>query len=261
MAAHLAPSSVAAAAAPTRRDLGRLMRRFKGLSPGTSPLVLPLVDESGRRLGALEAIGARLASEARTVDLLTGWRRSNMDHFLTQFDPTPARTALWLRDSVLEDDGRILFLIRDADGRPVGQYGLCGVEPGRAELDNAIRGEPGAPGLMLCAELHLLALALRPLRAELGLARVFSNNLAARLLHKEVGLQCVRSQYLRSARVGHELRYEPTDKPVRETAGLMLLTLAIGRAEFERQHAWVRLGPLESGAARQATSVRPASGE
>lgn len=260
MAARLAPPP-AAATAPTRRDLGRLIRRFKGLTPGSAPLALPLVDETGRRLGALEAVGARLAADARTVDLLTAWRRSNMDHFLTQFEPTTARTALWLRDSVLEDDGRILFLIRDAEGRPVGQFGLCGVEPGRAELDNAIRGEPGAPGLMLCAELHLLALALRPLRAELALARVFSNNLAARLLHKEVGLQCVRSQYLRSARVGHELRYEPTEKPVRETAGLMLLTLAIGRVEFERLHGWVRLGPLEPAAAQEADAARPASGE
>ncbi len=82
------------------------------------------------------------------VEKLTQWRNRFVDVFLTEFVATETRTQRWLSESVGPDEGRILFMIDDHEGRTVGQLGLTLIDwdTGWGELDAWIRGEDAPSG-------------------------------------------------------------------------------------------------------------------
>src|SRR5262249_59532686 len=98
----------------------------------------------------------------------------NQDAFLTRFEGTPERTGRWIRSVVLAGPRRILFLICDRFGRPVGQIGLI-ERPDKAavEVDNVLRGADNvAPGIMTAALHALLDWSRAQTDAEVALLRV-----------------------------------------------------------------------------------------
>lgn len=83
------------------------------------------------------------------VECLTRWRRENQHAYTGRFFPTKERTVSWLQSQVLENSNRMLFLVADCDGTLIGHMGLAiNQDSGDIEVDNVVRGESNAPGLM-----------------------------------------------------------------------------------------------------------------
>jgi perosamine synthetase len=91
--------------------------------------------------------------DTRLIATLGRWRAANDFAFPTQFPVTDEGTARWLRSGVLDVEDRVLFLVCDRHGHPVGHLGFANALAGdrQMEIDNVVRGERGEPGLMSTA--------------------------------------------------------------------------------------------------------------
>jgi perosamine synthetase len=76
------------------------------------------------------------------IDLLAKWREENFDAYPTQFKVTREGTARWLSQGVLDNPGRLTFLVLNRLGKPIGHLGLTNaLNPERSiEIDNVVRG-------------------------------------------------------------------------------------------------------------------------
>src|SRR4051794_10556848 len=64
---------------------------------------------------ALRLVEPRDVDDAALIERLGAWRAAYMANYPTQFEVTAEGTAAWLRDLVLGDADRLMFLIVDAD--------------------------------------------------------------------------------------------------------------------------------------------------
>ena len=62
-------------------------------------------------------------NSVETVSLSTKWRAENLKWFLTTFVPDNEKSEKWIQDSILDNPGRILFMIY-LNGKKIGQTGL-----------------------------------------------------------------------------------------------------------------------------------------
>ena len=132
-------------------------------------------DQAGRPIGRLTMITEAAARDDTLVADLCRWRAANMSGFLTVFQPTMEKTRDYLDRLAVPDPRRVLFLIQDAEGRRVGNIGLCNIAPGKAEIDNVVRGETvETPAFMSHVQEALIGWAA----ATLGVARVYLNVLS-----------------------------------------------------------------------------------
>jgi len=132
------------------------------------------------------------------VRCLTDWRNRFVNSFLTEFNATAERTARWLVEMVGINNGKILFMVDDKDGRTFGYMGLDYInwEEAYGEADAIVRGEKAPPGVMKSALQTLLSWA----QGQLGLrklgVRVRSDN-SALVFYEKVGFREMRRVALR----------------------------------------------------------------
>jgi RimJ/RimL family protein N-acetyltransferase len=200
---------------------------------GPPAVSLPVIAADGGHLGCLEPVDAAVAGEADACERLARWRNRFRRHFLTQFEATPARTRRWLLQVVVPDPGRRLFFIRCEGGERVGTIGLARIASGRAEVDNLLRGEVGgAPRLMLEAERTLLRWAFHAFALREVTLGVFSNNVLAIGLHREVGFEAVRREPLYRCDGDDEVAYG-TDAAVGARAPFDYLWMRLTRSRHD----------------------------
>jgi RimJ/RimL family protein N-acetyltransferase len=131
--------------------------------------------------------------DATDVELLTLWRNRHVKSFLTEFTATTERTSAWLQQFVHPNEGKILFMLVDLEGRRLGHIGLAFIdwERGYGEADAIVSGGDSPPGLMKLA----LQTCLKWARDQLGLevlgVRVRSDNPALQFYLK-VGFEEVK---------------------------------------------------------------------
>jgi len=97
---------------------------------------------TGDVVGFLSPLNVRMLDDAPLMDLMTRWRIRHAYAFASTFSPTVERTRAWLRDTVLTDSRRLLFLINHAE-RPIGHIGFRDLTPEGYQGDNLVRGERG----------------------------------------------------------------------------------------------------------------------
>jgi len=69
-------------------------------------------------------IALRVIDESNeTLELSTKWRKDNQKWFQTSFEPTIQNTKKWIRETIMSDNDRILFMIL-LDNKKIGQTGL-----------------------------------------------------------------------------------------------------------------------------------------
>lgn len=92
--------------------------------------------------GYLLPIAEIHAEDDEVIETLGRWREESAHVYPTQFPVTFAGTKRWLRARVLDDPNRILFLIVDLGGKPIGHVGFASAlnDEGLLELDNLLRG-------------------------------------------------------------------------------------------------------------------------
>lgn len=220
----------------TNGDLTHTIRRIKGLDGNPSDFQISVLNEGGKNIGFLKPIDAQTATKREVLEYLTKWRRMFMRYFLTQFNPTVERTDEWLRRIVLPSDDRLIFLICDIDGRPIGNFGICNLSSSEAELDNLIRGEKGGdPKLVYFSELSLLRWLFFELNIPLAVLHVFSNNPKNIALQQSVGFTVIRESSIWKRIVGENVNYS-VEKSAGEKMNFGYLTMQLSRRDFDILH-------------------------
>jgi len=114
------------------------------------------------------------------IEMLTTARNTNYQAFLTSFPATKERTRKWLSNLVAKDDGRILFVLKDACSGNL--YGYMGFAYGdtagnRIEGDAIVKySKENKPGLMQAAFMELIEWARQSLEIKEIWVRVLSDN-------------------------------------------------------------------------------------
>jgi perosamine synthetase len=163
---------------------------------------------SGR--GSLVPAAELHADDERLIRLLAEWRERHSDAFPTQFPVTESGTARWLRGAVLDADDRLLFLVLDRHGYPVGHLGFANAlgASGELEVDNVVRGGGGEPGLMSEAVRTLIHWAEGSLGPRSIHLRVFADNERAVRFYERLGFRHDATIPLRRRTEGDAVRFE-----------------------------------------------------
>ena len=169
------------------------------------------------------------ATDDALVALLARWRSDNQHAYPTRFTVTDEGTKSWLRRGVLDVPDRLLFLVLDRHGYPVGHLGFANCVNDRCvmEIDNVVRGSPTAPkGLMTAALETMLAWAHRTLWPESFALRVLEGNGHAVAFYRKRGfVECQRTP-LRSEVHGDRTTLVPQNAADPQPPVDVLLTMA-----------------------------------
>lgn len=217
-------------------SITELVRKIKkNNNSGFKEFQLDILGEDGIKIGSLNPIDYRLASDQGVIVKLTKWRKMFKNFFLTQFTPTPEKTKSWLETVILPSDNRVLFLVCTCKDEIIGSFGVCDLSNNRAELDNLIRGEMGGhPQLIYFAELAMLRWLFRELGVSIVTLHVFSNNYKAISLHERVGFHTIASHPLTKEESEDEVRYIIQDTQNAQAASFTYLEMILTSAEFEK---------------------------
>ncbi len=217
-------------------NLIQRIRDMKNLENSCEKLKIPIFNELDVEVGSLRPIELNMVEDEKILAYLTKWRRMFMRYFLTQFVPTPERTSKWLKEVVMPSDDRIFFLICDLNGSPVGNFGVCNIQPNIAELDNLIRGEKGGdPKLVYYSELCLLQWIFFELKIHKVILHVFSNNTKTISLHESVGFKITNNQKLWRQNLEDQIRYS-TSILNGDIANFTYLEMQLCLEDFEKRH-------------------------
>lgn len=189
------------------------------------------------------------SNDEETVANLANWRNSAMHVFR---DPAPATkegTKRWLRDHVLLNPDRILFLILNQSGSAVGHLGLWRRSSGSFEIDNVLRGEQTAPrGLMSQALITILLWAQEYLNlSELPL-RVLKSNTHAVDFYHNLGFIPTREIHLMWDQAGPERRLVETTSLEQAFDSWIVMTIDVEKHRPASPHiltAGPSIGPIE----------------
>lgn len=119
------------------------------------------------------------------VRLLSEWRDANNMWYPAIFKVTEEGTRRWLKERVIDEQDRLLFMVETPDGVPFGHMGFY-----RGEADNFIRGRADlVKGGMTCALKAMLEWASSELKIKELHLRVFSDNRPAIELYKRAGFR------------------------------------------------------------------------
>lgn len=78
-----------------------------------------------KNFGALFPINYSHMQDDFLISLLTKWREENAFAYPTKFKVTVDGTKKWLKEQVLDNPSRILFLVVDKQGKWIGHVGLA----------------------------------------------------------------------------------------------------------------------------------------
>ena len=202
--------------ARTARTLGRAVRSEFAFLKETANLSdlyarsIPLAD--GR--GALVPVCQLHLTDRGLIASLSRWRSENAFAFPTRFAVTDEGTRRWLEAGLLGVEDRILFLVCDRHGHPVGHLGFAAAAApdGSMEVDNVVRGQAGSPGLMAAALNGLVDWAeemFLPSRIHL---RVFAGNDRAIAFYRRNGFVERGRQPLRRSVDGGRESFAPPEQ-------------------------------------------------
>jgi hypothetical protein len=120
----------------------RRMKALKGVG-AEGEGKLPVRDASLSVIGYLRPFTETMLADEALIRTMAEARTRHKGFFLTQFDVTPENKREWLRESVLGNDRKMLFLVETLDGRVVGQDGFTLLGGGVFALDGTMRWARG----------------------------------------------------------------------------------------------------------------------
>jgi perosamine synthetase len=165
--------------------------------------------------GWLVPVSRLHASDTELITKLSEWRRENYFAYPSQFPVTDERTTAWMNDRLLAVADRVLFLVLDKHGKPVGHMGFAnGLSADRTlEADNIVRGvKQGNPGIMSEGMRVLLDWAEEKLGPEQIFLRVFSDNTHAVEFYKRLGFVEDVLLPLRRSENGETISFSPVQE-------------------------------------------------
>ena len=194
-------------------DLNQTIRELKGLNAGPlNQFKLGINKPDGKELGWFSPITINSISDERIIEKLTEWRSIHKKCFFTQFNPTPTRTKKWLQESILPDDTKILFIIYDSDGTPIGNFGMRDICGKSAELDNLIIGDSKSHGpFILIAVKTFIKWTFLKFNFDYLTASVFKHNDLTLLIDKKLGFKIIKEIPVKKIENNNEIQYVPIE--------------------------------------------------
>jgi len=193
-----------------RDKVHRILREYKNASDGElANYCLPII-LSGEILGRLRPLTITTLRKESEIELLANWRKAVQRWFPSQFNVTFDGTKKWFHEQVLQTDDRILFMVENTEGIPVGHVGLFRFDYKKksCELDNIVRGIPDLfPGAMTIACNSLLSWAFEKLGIETPYLRVTSDNEPALKLYGKLGFKEIQRVPLMNVKEGDVIRW------------------------------------------------------
>ncbi|PZM07417.1 GNAT family N-acetyltransferase [Rhizobium tubonense] len=211
----------------------------KGNIETSTRLQVPIRDETGLPLGSLCCLDRGLVDRADLVSAMTEWRNQSMRFFLTQFTATPDRTKQWLKNVVLPAKDRILFVILDIEGEPIGNFGLANISSDTVEVDNVLRRQHAtSKNIMFYASVALIHWAFQALGVDRTQLHVFETNDRALRLYKRLGFEVSEHFQLRRTERDNLIEYiKADDANATEIEGYLKMELT--KKGFRRTHPWI----------------------
>jgi RimJ/RimL family protein N-acetyltransferase len=180
-----------------------LIRSLKAAPFGTVPI-------AAGQGGAWHAIGADALEGDRVVPVLARWRGENLSGFPREERITLDGTRTWVRKQLVERPDRILFLLVDAAGQPVGQAGFANLDfvASVGEFDNIIKGDKAAAkGAMALSCSALIAWAHAGLGVKDLWVECFYDNFTAVALYHRLGFRPRQLKPIRRLREAECVRW------------------------------------------------------
>lgn len=173
-----------------------VLKVFDTLKKEQKSAVLPVIPVYNQRklLAYLRVISESSYHSDEEIRLLAKWREEHDEWFPSQFKVTFEGTKVWLKEKLLDEKFRILFMIETPYGKPIGHIGLFRfnfVEK-TCEIDNVIRGEKDIPGIMTFAIKTLMDWSRNYLAVQKFYLQVFSDNKRAVALYGRCGFIITR---------------------------------------------------------------------
>ncbi len=161
--------------------------------------------------GYLLCVSEMHADDGRLIALLAKWR-SEAKTFHNKFNVTFESTERWMRKLLLDVPDRILFLVLNRHGYPIGHMGFANALNNEClmEFDNVIRGVPEQdPGLMSVATKALLGWAKKTFQPSGFYLRTLDDNEHAIQFYKKLGFRQDGRQPLRRVESNGEINHVP----------------------------------------------------
>lgn len=150
---------------------------------------------------------------SETIRLLTEWRNKHWDAFPEKFNATEERTRIWLKNQVIHNPDRLLFLIL-LDGQKIGHIGTYryDINDNSAEIDNVVRAvRNGHPGLMQKVTVFLIKWMFEDLKLSKIKLKVFSDNYKAINLYERCKMMTVGSIPLKRIITPEGWKWQPME--------------------------------------------------
>lgn len=219
----------------------RLFKEIKGVTQGAKTgESLSIVDKgAGQEVGSLEPITTATLESPDLIALLAAWRDKVQSWFPSQFKVTVDGTKNWCDKQLLKLTDRILFFVKDREGRRIGHVGLFrfNYEEGSCEIDNIVRGEDGWKGAIELACATLMDWAFNTLNLNVLRLRVVSDNARAIQLYERLGFEEIQRVALRKVTSGSSTRWvEVVGRPY-EKVSRYFVTMEIPRDRWKERRA------------------------
>lgn len=161
--------------------------------------------------GYLLCVSELHTSDELLITLLAKWR-AEATTFHNKFNVTFESTERWLRKLLLDVPDRILFLVLNRYGHPIGHMGFANAmnNDGLMEFDNVIRGVLACdPGLMGLATKALLIWADNTFKPQGFYLRTLDDNEHAICFYEKIGFTVDGKQPLRRTESNGEINHVP----------------------------------------------------
>jgi len=136
------------------------------------------------------------------IKFMTKWREFYKDSFFTKFKGSNERTFVWLQNTIIKDDNRMFFIIKDISGEIVAHIGIIFYDKSVCELDNLIKDvNCRIPGVITFTEKRIIKWLFMQIGIKKITGRLFSDNIKARSLHKKCGFKEVKEIKLSGKKV------------------------------------------------------------
>ena len=161
--------------------------------------------------GYLICVSELHADDVDMITTLAKWR-SEATTFHDGFKVTFEGTKSWLRKLLLDIPDRILFIVLDRHGKPIGHLGFANSlnDQGLMEVDNVIRGVQGAePGLMSLSIQALLRWAIQNISPHGFHLKTLEDNTHAIGFYTKLGFNISGKLPLRRVEKDGVIKFEP----------------------------------------------------
>ncbi len=211
----------------------------------TSPFIDRIVNEEqtarieichgrGASLGCLAPITRSSLGDAELIRKLTYWRNLARRYFFTQARVTCEKTRNWLENAVLNDGGRLLFVVF-SNQNPVGTLGIKLLTERSVELGNLVRGgRGGGEQLMYHAEWALINWTFSNFEIDTICGMALADNILCLNLQRSLGFKDTQVVPLRRIQVDGAVELQPAEPGSEGLNGLYAHRLELTRSEYMR---------------------------